>query len=148
MGFFEVLVWAIVVTALITNLNNWINFVPYAGGFAAGTYIGIYIEGLLKVGTIIVRIITQDKFQELTNALKEAGFRITSLDADGGYVPVKVIFTILKRKRWDEIVSIIEKHDPKAFYSVEEVKYASAEWGLQKPGSSGIYNLLRLRKGV
>lgn len=148
LGFFEVLVWAIVVTELITNLDNWVNFVAYAGGFATGTYVGMYIEGLLKVGTIIVRIITQDKFQELTNALKEAGFTITSLDGAGGFVPVKVIFTILKRKRWDEIVSIIEAHDPNAFYSVEEVKYASAGKPLRQTNGRGIYRFLGLRKGV
>lgn len=150
LGFFEVLVWAIVVTELIKNLNNWVNFVAYAGGFATGTFIGIYLEGLLKVGTIIVRIITQDKFHELSDALKEAGFTITTLDAAGGFVPVKVIFTVLKRKRWEEAIHIIETHDPAAFYSVEEVKYASAKKGLQKAGNEQrlIYRLLRLRKGI
>ncbi len=150
LGFFEVLVWAIVVTELIKNLDNWINFVAYAGGFAAGTFIGIYIEEILKVGTIIVRIITRDRFRELSNALKEAKFTITSLDGSGGYVPVKVIFTVLKRKRWKEIVAIIETYDPEAFYSVEEVKYASAKKKLQKAGNEKrlVYRLLRLRKGI
>ncbi len=148
LGFFEVLIWAIVVTELITNLDKWINFVAYAGGFAVGNYIGIYIEGLLKVGTIIVRIITQDKFQELTTALKDAGFTITSLEGSGGFVPVKVIFTILKRKRWEEVEAIIKQHDPQAFYSVENVKYARTKKKLQKPGPSRIYRLLRLRKGI
>lgn len=152
LGFFEVLIWALVVSELLANLDNWLNFVAYAGGFATGTFFGMFIEDKLKVGTIIVRIITQDKKKELTEALKAAGFAITSIDGQGGFGPVNIIFTVLKRKRWNEMISIIELHDPKAFYSSEDVKYATSAGGhnsdsnLNKERSS-VSRLLGLRKG-
>ena len=37
-GFFEVMVWLLAVTQIMRNLTNWVNYVAYAGGFAAGTF--------------------------------------------------------------------------------------------------------------
>ncbi len=150
LGFFEVLIWVLVVTELLKNLDNWINYIAYAGGFAAGTFVGLYIEDKLKVGTIILRIITQDKVAELSEAFKKAGFTITTLDAQGGFGPVNIIFTVLKRKRWNEVVSIIEANDPSAFYSSEDVKFASSPLDLIDLNGqrSATNRLLGLRKGI
>lgn len=150
LGFFEVLIWAFVVAELLKNLNNWVNYVAYAGGFSVGTYVGMYIESKVKVGTIIVRVITQNKREILVESLKEAGFTITSIDAEGGFGPVNVIFTVLKRRRWNEVVSIIERNDPTAFYSSEDVKYANSSLDLNKLDvNRGATNrLLGLRKGI
>ena len=150
LGFFEVLIWAFVVTELLKNLDNWVNFVAYAGGFATGTYVGMYIESKLKVGTIIVRIITQNKKEELSESLKEAGFTITCVEGHGGFGPVSIIFTVLKRKRWNEVISVIETHDSQAFYSYEDVKFSTSEGVLTSLDDkrSPANRLLGLRKGI
>ena len=149
LGFFEVLIWALVVTGLLQNLDNWVNYVAYAGGFASGTFVGMYIEGKMKVGTIVVRIITQDKHHELSDALKGAGFTITLIEGHGGFAPVTLLFTVLKRKRWHEVEKIINLHDPAAFYSYEDVKFASSHGEIDSlPGRSPVNRLLRLRKGM
>lgn len=150
LGFFEILIWILVVAELFKSIDNWVNYIAYAGGFATGTYVGMYLESKLKVGTIIVRIITSSKFTELTEALKAAGFTVTTLDAEGGFGPVKIIFTVLKRRKWNQIVSIIEANDPSAFYSSEDVKYASSLFNgvdvLEQRSPTN--RLLGLRKGI
>lgn len=150
LGFFEVLIWAFVVAELLKNLNSWVNYVAYAGGFAVGTYVGMYIESKVKIGTIIVRIITQNKKEEIVEGLKEAGFTITSIEGQGGFGPVNVIFTILRRRRWNEVVSIIEKNDRTAFYSSEDVAYANSSLDLNKLTKNRVVTnkLLSLRKGI
>jgi uncharacterized protein YebE (UPF0316 family) len=150
LGFFEVLIWAFVVAELLKNLNNWVNYVAYAGGFAVGTYVGMYIESKVKIGTIIVRIITQNKKEEIVEGLKEAGFTITSIEGEGGFGPVNVIFTVLRRRRWNEVVSIIEKNDRAAFYSSEDVTYANSSLDLNKLAKNRVVTnkLLSLRKGI
>tara|TARA_Y100001935_G_scaffold255673_1_gene271470 strand:- start:33332 stop:33916 length:585 start_codon:yes stop_codon:yes gene_type:complete len=152
LGFFEVLIWVLVIGQLIQNLDSVVNYVAYAGGFATGTYVGMMIEGKLKVGTIIVRIITRNKFQVLTEALKASGFTITTLDAKGGVdvEPVKIIFTVLKRKRWNEIVTLIEANDPQAFYSSEDVKFSNSVGEIDNLSSrrSPVNRLLGVRKGI
>ncbi len=43
-GFFEVLVWIMVITHLVKHIAHWTGYVAYAGGFAMGTYLGTLIE--------------------------------------------------------------------------------------------------------
>lgn len=150
LGFFEVLIWIIIVAQLIQHLNNWLNFVAYAGGFSIGTFLGIAIENKLKVGTLIVRVITAEDPQQLITQLKDAGFMLTRIDASGGMGPVQIIFSVVQRKRWDEVKRIIESFDPDAFYSVEDVKFASSgDNGTLVNGSrSSLNRLLRVRKGI
>ncbi|HKK46436.1 MAG TPA: DUF2179 domain-containing protein [Balneolaceae bacterium] len=150
LGFVEVLIWIIVVAQLIQHLNNWVNYIAYAAGFSAGTFLGISIENKLKVGSLIIRIITAREGDSLVEKLKKAGFILTRVDAEGGLGPVEIVFTVLKRKRWMEAKKIIESFDPHAFYSVQDVKFASDDNGrLPINGPSSAFNrLLRIRKGV
>lgn len=57
LGFFEVLIWIIVVAQIIQNLDNWLNYVAYAGGFAAGNYVGMFLEEKMKMGVQIFRTV-------------------------------------------------------------------------------------------
>lgn len=151
LGFLEVLIWIIVVAQLIGQLTNWMNFVAYAAGFSAGTYLGMWIENKLKVGTLIVRIITAKDVEVLTGKLADAGFDFTHMEAEGSLGPVEILFTIVKRKNWSKLKNIIESFDADAFYSVEDVKFASETGNGELPKSSSerIYDrLLKVRKGV
>lgn len=150
LGFFEVLIWVIVVAQLLKNLNHWVNYVAYAAGFSAGTFIGLYIEDKMKVGTVLVRIITLNKSEELIEALKESGIAITSIDAKGGFNDVKIIFTVLKRKKLNKVFNIVKEIDPEAFFSTEDVKYSNKHHDhLVNPNDrSPIDRLLRIRKGL
>jgi uncharacterized protein YebE (UPF0316 family) len=150
LGFFEVLIWVIVVAQLLSNITHWVNYVAYAAGFSAGTFIGLYIEEKMKVGTVLVRIITLNKSAELIEALKDVGVAITSVDAKGGFNDVKVIFSVLKRKKLNQIWGIVKDVDPEAFFSTEDVKYSNKHHNhLVNPDSrSPIDRLLRIRKGI
>lgn len=151
LGFVEVLLWLIIVTQIFQNLDNWVNYIAYAGGFSVGTFLGITFERKLKVGTVIIRVITNEDASGLISRLKNAGFMITRVGAEGGNGPVEIIFTIIKRKRWNEAIEIIESFDKEAFYSVEDVKYSSAEESNKIPlplSRSAFDRLLRIRKGI
>lgn len=125
LGFVEVLIWIIIVAQIFQNLNDWLNYVAYAGGFATGTFIGMYIEEKMKMGVQIFRIIVADETENLVDKLNEANFRVTTVNGEGKYGPVKVLFTVAKRKRWQALADILTTHAPNAFYSIEDVKYVS-----------------------
>lgn len=150
LGFFEVLIWVIVVAQLLSNLTSWINYVAYAAGFSAGTYIGLLIEDKMKVGTVLVRIITLHKSTELIDSLRESGIAITSVDGRGGFNDVKIIFTVLKRKKLNKVFDVVKEIDPEAFFSTEDVKYSNKHHDhLVSPDDrSPIDRLLRIRKGL
>jgi uncharacterized protein YebE (UPF0316 family) len=124
LGFVEVLIWLLAIGQIIKNLNNVACYIAYAGGFATGNFVGIWIENKLALGTQVLRIITSRDSTALINNLKNKGYGITLLNAEGSQGPVKIIFTIIKRKNLSEVIDLIQTYNPKAFYSVEDVRLA------------------------
>ncbi len=125
LSFFEILIWVIVIVQIIQNLDNWLNIIAYAGGFAAGTFAGIVIEDKLQMGLLMYRIVTNKPSERLFQELKNSGFRVTAVDATGVYGPVKVFFTVVKRKHKKRLAELLKAHAPQSFYTVEDVKHAS-----------------------
>ncbi len=121
-GFFEVLIWLFAITQIFKNLTNPIYYVAYAGGFAMGNFIGILIEERMAIGTAFIRIITHNDAAELIALLKDDGYGVTQVDAKGLQGPVKIIFTIVKRKNIEHVLEIIRSCDPQAFYAIEDVR--------------------------
>lgn len=124
-GFFEILIWLIAIGQIFQNLTNPLYYIAYAGGFASGTYIGIVIENKLSIGTELVRIITQKEAPKLVEALEKENFIVTHDDVDGRDGKVKIIYVVIDRHDIPNVVRIIKKHNPKAFYSIEDVKFVS-----------------------
>ncbi|HEX8515888.1 MAG TPA: DUF2179 domain-containing protein [Bacteroidia bacterium] len=125
LGFFEVLIWIVVVAQVMKNLNNFACYLAWAGGFATGTYVGLRIEERLALGLQVIRIITNQNSEALILALKEHNHGVTIVDAQGGMGPVKMIFTIMKRKNVQSVEKLIAAHNPNAFYSIEDIKRSS-----------------------
>lgn len=121
-GFFEVLIWLIAISQIINNLTNPVLYIAYASGFAMGNYIGITIEGKMAIGTVVIRIITQKDASQLIEVLKAEGYGVTHTDAQGALGPVKIIFTIVKRKDISPILEIIRRFNPLAFYTIEDIR--------------------------
>jgi uncharacterized protein YebE (UPF0316 family) len=133
LGFFEVLIWIIVVKQIVSNASGFFFYIAYAGGFAAGNYLGLYIEEKISIGKVLVRVITQKNSEKLIETLKDSGYKITVTDAKGRYGEVKIIFTIIKRRKLKKTIEIIKKFNPKSFYTIEDVKFANEEFVKIKP---------------
>lgn len=125
LGFFEVLIWLIAIRQVFSNLNNVACFIGWAAGFSAGTYLGMFIEERLALGTQVFRIITNENTSALLEAFKERHHGITLIDGQGAMGPVKVIFTVVKRVNKQEVIDLIHQHTPHAFYSIEDVRSSS-----------------------
>jgi uncharacterized protein YebE (UPF0316 family) len=124
-GFFEVLIWLLAITQIMQALNNVIMYVTYAGGFAAGNYVGIVIEGKLAVGMVAMRVITTEDATELIERLRESRYGVTTMAARGISGKVRLIFTIVKRKDMRVIADTVRTFNPKAFISIEDVRMVS-----------------------
>ena len=123
LGFFEVFIWLLAIGQIMQNLNNVFCYIAYAGGFATGNFIGIYIEEKMAVGKLVIRIITRrGDSSELIAALRRKGFGATVVDAEGKTGHVNIIFSIINRSDLEQIIAIIQKYNPKAFYSIEDTK--------------------------
>ena len=123
LGFIESLIWVLAISQVIQNLNNWVTYVAFALGFSAGNYIGVLFEEKLAMGNLIIRIITRQEADELVQFLWKSGYGVTSVDGWGETGPVKVIFTVCKRRYAEKIIKIIKHFNPKAFYTIEDVRF-------------------------
>lgn len=137
LGFFESLIWLLAIGQIFNNIDNVWSYVAYAGGYATGTFVGMYIEEKLALGRVVVRIITKLPANDLINFLKEKDYRYSSLDAEGNSGRVNVIFTVIKREFLKELIPGIKITNPNAFYTIEGVKKVSDE-DLVANNSSGI----------
>jgi uncharacterized protein YebE (UPF0316 family) len=149
-GFFEVLIWILVIGQIIQNLTNPVCYLAYAGGFATGNYIGILIAEKLSLGIVLIRVITQKGADSLVSRLREKGYGVTSVDGQGGSGPVQVIFTIVPRREVRAVVELVKECNPHAFYTVGEVDFvAQGVFPLRKSWrQSELWRLLRpFRKG-
>lgn len=122
LGFFEVIIWLLTVSQVMKHIDNVLAFVAYGGGFAMGNYIGMVIEEKLSIGNVIIRIIPTKDTKDLINFLRESNYGVTSVQAEGSRGGVNIIFTIIKRKNIEHVVSIINRFNPNAFYTIEDVK--------------------------
>ena len=125
LGFFEVFIWIIAVGQIFQNLTNPLNYFAYAAGFATGNYVGMLVEERLAMGLALIRVITQRDATNLIEYLRGAGYGVTVLDAQGKQGPGKVIFSVIKRKNIKEVENAIHEFNPKAFYSIEDVRHAA-----------------------
>lgn len=125
MGFVEVIVWVIAIGQIMQNLNSWVNYVAYASGFAVGTYVGMIIEKRLSIGKVVLRIITKREADELVEHLFENDYHHTSMEADGRFGKVRIIFMALSRKQLPEVIKIINEYNPNAFYTIEDIRFVN-----------------------
>ncbi len=124
-GFFEVLIWITAIAQIMRNLDNWVAYVAYAGGFAAGTWIGMWFEEKLALGTVLLRIIPQADPTTLAGRLRDRGYRVTTVDAEGLRGPVKILFSVIRRTDLPKALALVRTFNPRAFYTIEDVRSAN-----------------------
>lgn len=136
LGFFEILMWLFAIGQVMSNLSEPACFIAFALGFTLGNYLGILVEKKLALGSLLVRLITNRDASGLVHQLRAANFGVTCVQGEGSRGPVQVVFTVLKRKQLDEVVEMIERHHPNAFYTVDQVQ--AAEGGFPMPSRLGL----------
>ena len=125
LGFVEVFIWIVMVSQVVKNVSNLAGYIAYAAGFAAGNFVGMAIENKLAIGTLIVRAIVSGETNTLICSLKDSGYGVTFFDAQGASGPVKVIYTVIKRRDLRDVVERMQVTNPNVFYTIEEVRQAN-----------------------
>src|SRR5450759_4148995 len=77
LGFFEVLIWITAISKIMQNLDNYVNYIAYAAGFATGNYVGMILEEKLAMGIQMIRVFAHERGSELVQALNGSGYGAT-----------------------------------------------------------------------
>jgi uncharacterized protein YebE (UPF0316 family) len=122
LGFFQALIWIVVVGNAIRYLDSVWHVIGYAAGFAAGTLAGISIENALAYGLATVRVVSRDGAVEIAAALRERGYGVTAFGGEGRDGRVEILNSVVQRQDLADVMRIVDRWDPGAFVTVEEPK--------------------------
>lgn len=120
-GFFEVLIWLLAIGQIMQHLDNPMCYIAYASGFSLGNYIGITLTEKLSLGTVLVHVLTNRDPSALITALRDSQYGVTTVQAQGAFEPVKLVFTIVPRSHLGKVMQIIHEHNPKSFCTIQEI---------------------------
>lgn len=125
LGFFESFIWLMAIRQIFEHLDNWMCYVAYPAGFAAGIFVGMIIEEKIAYGKVIVRIITRKDIHPLLEYLNKEYHRYTYVKAEGPDGLENLVFTVLQREKLEQLLATLKEIVPTAFYTVEKVNRAA-----------------------
>ena len=130
LGFFESILFVVVMGAVLDDLDNVLKVVAYAGGFATGNVVGMLIEKRLAIGYSHISIISRGLGKEIAQALRAHDFAVTEIPAYGRDGKVTLLNCSVQRKLSSDIEKLALEQDPEAFITVEDVvPRQSGYWG-------------------
>jgi len=121
-GFCEVFIWIVVISQILSVSNDFICYLAYAAGYATGSFIGMWVEERLAIGTLLIRVYTKKLGKELVHILNKGGFGATISNGEGVEGEVSIVETVINRKKTKRVEKLISEFDPTAFYVVSDVR--------------------------
>lgn len=121
-GFFEVFIWIVIISQILSRANDMVAYLSYAAGYASGNYVGILIEKRIAYGIVLCRIYTQKNGVDLVQALNKMNFGATMTRGEGSTTEVDIIETVIDRKQMKTLERTLTIFDPNIFYVVEDVR--------------------------
>jgi uncharacterized protein YebE (UPF0316 family) len=122
LGFLQSVIFVIAITSVLSHLDNPLNVIGYAAGFATGNVVGMLIEERLAIGHVKVSIVSQRLGTALAHSLREVGFAVTEIPARGRDGMVSMLSVSVLRKDVPKVQAIINKTDSEAFVIAEDVR--------------------------
>ena len=118
-GLVESAIWIIAISQVIKDIDDPILISAYASGFAAGTILGSYIERIVGVGNIVVRVFCPVNSPSVAENLREKGHGVTVIDGQGKDGPVKIYWCVISRRKLKSVLNMIEEINPKAYVTTD-----------------------------
>ena len=120
LGLVEVTIWLYVITAIVAKVQSEpVLVVFYALGFSTGNVVGIWVEKKLAIGHVILRILTARHGPEMSQQIRDLGFRVTEFQGSGQRGPVSELYVVCERRDLNRIMRCAQGIDPNVFYITE-----------------------------
>ncbi len=121
LGFFNSMLWVVTFAFVLSDINNLVNVIVYAAGFATGNVMGMWIEDKLAVGFAEVRVISSNWGAAILDVLRENNYAVTEIPARGKDGMVSVITSSVRRSQVQDVEKLVRNIDEDAFITTEDV---------------------------
>ena len=118
-GLVESAIWIVAISQVIKDIDDPVLIGAYAAGFAAGTILGSYIERIVGVGNIVVRVFCPANSPSVAEKLREDGYGVTIIDGEGKDGPVKIYLCVIPRRKLKSVLKMIEEINPNTFITTD-----------------------------
>lgn len=122
LGFFQASVFVLAISSVLSNLDNPLNILGYAAGFATGNVIGMLIEEKLAIGHTQLSIISPRLGSAIAEKMRQAGYAVTEIPARGKDGMVTLLSVSVLRKKVAEVHRLVNEIDESAFITAEDVR--------------------------
>jgi uncharacterized protein YebE (UPF0316 family) len=121
-GFLQSLVFVLAIGSVLSQLDNPLNVVGYAAGFATGNVVGMLIEEKLAIGHILLNITSPRRGSAIAEHLRSNGYAVTEIPARGKDGMVTLLNCSVLRKNVAAVRKLVNEMDPEAFITAEDVR--------------------------
>lgn len=122
LGFFQSSIFVLAISSVLRDLDNPVNVIGYAAGFATGNVIGMIIEEKLAIGHIHISIISPRRGTAIAEHLRSQGYAVTEIPARGKDGMVTMLNCDVLRRQVDRVRKLVSDIDPEAFITAEDVR--------------------------
>ena len=122
LGFFQSAIFVTAIGTVLSNLDNPLNIIGYAAGFATGNVVGMVIEERLAIGHTSINIISPRLGTAIAEHLRANGYAVTEIAARGKDGMVTMLNCLVLRKNVDKARQLVNEIDPEAFITIEDVR--------------------------
>lgn len=121
LGFLQSVIFVVAITSVLRDIDNLLNILGYAAGYATGNVVGMTIEQRLAIGHTRVQVVSPRRGKIVAQKLREDGFAVTEIPAQGKDGMVTMLNLSVRRKEIKAIEKIINDIDEGAFVTLEDV---------------------------
>lgn len=124
-AFVEIMIWLVVAGSVLAGFSeDFLKGIVYSLAYAAGNYLGSWLDDLLAFGFSSVQVIISDPNQakRIAEGLRAKDFGVTTLDVHGREEDHYMLLMTLKRKRLGEVLDWLHDTCEGAVITVSDVK--------------------------
>jgi uncharacterized protein YebE (UPF0316 family) len=122
LGFFQAAIFVLAISSVLSDLDNLLNVVGYAAGFATGNVVGMLIEERLAIGHTHINIVSSRRGSAIAEHLRADGYAVTEIPARGKDGMVSLLTLSVLRKNGEKVRKLVNQIDPDAFITAEDVR--------------------------
>lgn len=134
LAFFEVILWVILVSTVVTNISDDpIKVLFYALGFACGNYTGSRLEEKLGIGNARVEaIVMEENGKKLADLIRKKGYGVTVIEGEGMHNKRNLLIMNIRRKDYQYVISLIKKYEENVVITINDIKPIYGGFGMLK----------------
>ncbi len=122
LSFFAAGVFVLAIGTALSHLDNPLNIIGYAAGFATGNVVGMIIEEKLAIGHVLLTIVSPRRGSAIIDRLRQQGFGATEIPARGKDGSVALLNCSVLRKHVELVRQMVNEVDPDAFITANDIR--------------------------